>query len=146
MSMFDRAVDFKKMAVELKDPTMRHPNLDFLYENLLKKFGYRDTSKVFSLPSGAMDPDQEFMILAQGGVCECKGDLQSHILAHLLHLASPALKADMESGKVHKDTARNLNLLIQQDMAKLATFMKDPQGAASQKLNSLGMSLPGAAK
>ena len=125
---------------------MRQPNLDFLYENLLKKFGYRDTSKAFSLPSGAMDPDQEFMILAQGGVTECRGDLMAHIQAHLLQLASPALKAGMEAGKIHKDCAKNLNLLIQQDLAKLRTFMEDPQGAASQTLNRLGMALPGAPK
>ena len=143
LGMFDRAVDFRKLVMELKDPTIRVPNLDILFENILKKFGYRDTSRIFKLPSGEIDPDQEFMILAQGGMCECKGDLQDHILKHLLQLQSPALKQGMESGKIHKDTAKNLQALIQQDMAKLRHFMENPQVAAEKTLDRLGLAAPG---
>ena len=144
LAIFEQGKEYEILRQNAKDPSLRKVNLDILFENILKKGGYRDTSRIFTAPTGEMSPDDEYMVIAQGGVCECKGSLTDHITQHLLQLASPALKAGMEANKIHKDTAKNLNLLIQQDLAKLRTFMEDPQGAAAQTLNRLGMSLPGA--
>ncbi len=141
--LFDRSVEYERLRKELGDPTMRKINLDVLMEKNLRDFGYVDTTRVFTSPDNEMSVDAEMTVLMQGGTIECSGDLQEHITMHLLALNSPNLKKAVESGKAAPDTLKNLQLAISQAMAKLTTFVKDPQGAAQAKLNAV-MQQPGA--
>lgn len=141
--LFDLGMNYEKLRKELNDPSMKKANLSKMFEDLLRKHGRRDTSQMFTMPDGSMSPEQEFQVLMQGGVAECHGDLQHHVTVHLLQLNSPNLKQAIEAKKAHPDTPKNLMLLIQQDLAQLKTFLSNPQGAATEKLNKVGMMHPG---
>jgi hypothetical protein len=141
--LFELGIKYEELRLQIKDPKMKQMQLSELMEDLLKKHGRRDLSDIFIKPTGEIDPGQELQILAQGGVVQCKGDLQEHITAHLLQVQSPGLQKMIEAGKADPKTKQNLMLLIEEDTKRLVTFLKDPQGAASQKLNSAGMSHPG---
>ena len=99
---------------------------------------------LFSLPTGEMDPAQEMEILAQGGVVQCKGDPIEHARTHLLQANSPGLAQAMTAGKADPKTKTNLLLLVQENMARMSAFLKDPQGAAAERLNRAGLVHPGA--
>ena len=147
LGILDRGVEYEKFRMSAKDPTMPKANIAEMFKNVLLKSGYRDTSRLFSMSSGEMSPDDELAVLAQGGTnVECRGNLMGHVTKHLLDLTSPELKKMVESGKAHPDTMKNLQLLIAQAMAKMKTFINDPQSAAAQKLNDLGLVHPGAAQ
>ena len=143
IEMLHEAQGYAKIFMEMKDPTMKKINLSQLFENALKKFGYRDLSGLFEKAGGEMDPGQELNILMNGGVVQCKGDLMEHIQAHLLQANSPQLEKAMQAQKADPKTKQNLMLLIEEDTKRMTTFLKDPQGAAAQKLNSAGMTMPG---
>jgi hypothetical protein len=62
-----------------------------------------------------------------------------HVQSHLLQMGSPALKDAMASGKAHPDTAKNLQLMTEQAIAKIRTFAKDPMGMTeAKKMSVLG--------
>ena len=141
--VFDLAMQYEKLRSEMRDPEMKKANLSILFEDLLKKHGRRDLSKMFTMPDQSVSPDQELQILIQGGTTECRGDLMAHVQEHILQAQSPNLQKMIEAGKADKNTIRNLGLLIQQSLAKMNTFMRDPQGAALKQLNNAGMVHPG---
>ena len=95
------------------------------------------------MPTGELSPQDELQIIMQGGVVECKGDLMEHARMHVLQLQSPAVRQAVEAGKASPKTIEYLQKLVQQDLAKMRTFLEDPMHAASQKLNELGFSAPG---
>ena len=143
IDVFAQAVEYRRLVNELKDPTMKMPDLSYLFENILKKRGYRDTSKVFTMPSGEVSPEEELEMLMRGQKnVECVGDLQHHVLVHLMQHDSPALKDAVKNGKADKDTIHNLELIIQQSIAKMNTFLQNPKAAADAKMSQLGMVNP----
>lgn len=133
--LFSQAQAYEQFRAAQRDPQMRRVDLSKLFERVLRNFGWVDSSGVFSLPDMSVSPEDELQILMQGGVVECKGDLVHHIETHLLQLASPMLKKAIEAGKAHPDTLRNLQLVIEQAMAKLVTFVKDPKGETQRRMN-----------
>lgn len=143
LEAFDHGSGYEKLRKELQDPTMRKLKLDKLYERVLKlAFGMRDTSRVFTMPDNTMTPENEFQVIIQGGVVQCSGDLVDHITKHTLQAQSPKLDEAIRSGNAHPDSKKNLMLLIQEDMAKLNTFLKNPDAAAKKRLNDAGMVHP----
>ena len=142
--LMDRGMEYEKYRMEVGDPSMRKLNVSKLFEKTLNHFGYRDTSRLFSLPNNSQSPENELTVLMQGGKVECSGDLQHHILTHILQLGAPNLKKAVEAGKAHPDTLKNLQFVIEQAGAKLKTFLQDPQAAASAKLNEAMRNAPGA--
>lgn len=145
LDAYEHGTEYEKTRLELKDPSMRKLKLDKLYERVLKlTFGMRDTSKIFTMPDGSMTPEMEFQVLLGGGIVQaCGGDPMEHAQAHILQAASPKTAAAVKSGDASPDLIRNLQLLVQQDLARISTFLKDPQGAAKEKLNRAGMVHPG---
>ncbi len=140
-TIFELALEYKKTQT---DPTAKTPDLAVLFEDLLRKHGRRDLSKIFIKPNGEVTPEEELNILINGGsVRGCVGDLREHIQTHILQASSPNLIKAIEAQKADPNTIRNLQLLIEQAMAELATFMKDPQRSASEKLNQAGAVRPG---
>ena len=143
LELLDMGYKHEEYRLKANDPKIKRANVSELFEDALKKFGRRDVSGIFEYASGEISPDVELQILMQGGVPKpCQGDLMSHIQTHILQAQSPNLKQAIEAGKAHQDTIKNLMLIVQEDMARLATFMKDPAGAASKKLNEVGMKSP----
>ena len=135
--LFDRAVDYEKYRREAKDPSMRKMSLDQLMERILRKFGNRDTSGIFSFESGEMTPDAELQALMNGGTdVQCRGDLMAHIAEHTAQKESPMLQKAIQGKKADPKTAERLDLLIQQDLAKLAAFLKDPSAAVQDKVRN----------
>ena len=53
-----------------------------------------------------------------------------------------AVSAAVKAGKTHPDTKKNLMLLIEEDKAKLETFLKNIQDAAQKKMNQAGFKHP----
>lgn len=142
LGLFDRAVDYERLRREMKDPEMPRVNLGVLFEPILKRNGWRDFSRIFSRADGEVSPEDELAIIMQGGVVECRGDLVKHIETHMLQLMSPNLRSAVESGKASPKTMDYLQKLIQQDLARLKTFLTDPQYAVSKRLGKLGVGAP----
>ena len=141
---YESGVAYMKIPKSIRGENSRDVNLDILYEDILQELGYTDTSAVFRAPDGSMSPEEELERLAQGGaVAGCAGDLMHHIQVHFLQLQSPQLKIAIEAKKANPDTPKNLQLLIMQAMAKMKTFMADPQGSATARLSKAGFSMPG---
>jgi hypothetical protein len=142
--VFKAGVDYMNIAKSIRGQNSRDVNIDLLFEDILQEIGYIDTSAIFRPSDGSMSPDEELERLAQGGtVAGCSGNLEDHITHHLLQLQSPQLKIAIEAKKAHPDTPKNLQLLIMQAMAKMKTFLANPQGAAQAKLSQAGMVMPG---
>lgn len=131
--LFDRAMNYEKLRAGIKDPEMRRANLDKLMERIFKDFGWVDTTQVFEKAGGMLTPDDELQAVMQGGAPECTGDLMRHVETHLLQLNSPNLKHAVEAGKAHPKTIERLQLMIQQAMARLKTFVANPQEALASK-------------
>lgn len=131
--LFDRAVEYMRTIRQLGLRKAREIDLSVLFEQNLRDFGRVDTTRLFKLPTEEITPEDELGIVMQGGVAECAGDLQDHIETHLLQIGSPNLKRAIEAGKASPDTIRRLQLMVQQAMARLTTFVRDPQAAADQK-------------
>lgn len=134
--LLDRAIDYEKLRREMRDPKMKRFDLSMQFQRVLSDFGWFDSSRVFTQDDGSMGPDEELQLLMQGGVVECRGDLVHHVRTHLLQRGAPNLKKAIEAGKADPNTIRNLELVIQQAMAKLNTFVKDPVGATEADKNS----------
>ena len=144
LGLLDRFISYEELRHKLQDPTMKKANISAQLEKVIKTFGQRDMTGLFSLPTGEMDPAQEMEILAQGGVVQCKGDPIEHARTHLLQANSPGLAQAMTAGKADPKTKTNLLLLVQENMARMSAFLKDPQGAAAERLNRAGLVHPGA--
>lgn len=145
--LYELGLGYEKWRMESKDPEAKKLVLSEVFGDLLKKHGRRDLSKIFVRPDGEIDPGQEFNILSNGGVVDgCKGDLRHHITIHLLQAKAPNLQKAMQAGKADPQTATNLLRLVAQAQAELMTFLKDPQGAAQEKLSRAGMAHPGVAE
>jgi hypothetical protein len=65
VGVFDKAVEYEKLRLEFKDPTMRRCDLSFLFEQVLKRTGYRDTSGIFTQADRQVSPDDELQTLMQ---------------------------------------------------------------------------------
>ena len=142
LDLFEQGINYEKFRAEVKDPTMRKLRCDVLFGKFLRKFGLRDLSQIFVSPDGSMTPDDEFKIILDGGSVQCQGDFADHILKHTLQLNSPKLDQAVKAGKTHPDTKKNLMLLIEEDKAKLETFLKNIQDAAQKKMNQAGFKHP----
>jgi hypothetical protein len=143
LEIFQEGVNYEELRMKMNDPKMKRIDLSELFDNLLKKSGRRDTSRIFALPTGETSPEQELQILIGGGVVDgCTGDLQHHITTHLLQAKSPQLAQAMQAGKADPATVSNLYRLIEQAKAQMLTFLKNPQGAADAKLAQAGMGAP----
>lgn len=140
--VFDLGIGYEKLRKEIGDPSMRRLVLDKLFEDLLKKHGRRDVSGFFVMPDNSVSPEEELQLLMQGGIAECRGDLQHHVTTHLLQMQSPKLLQAVEANKADPDTIKKLGMLVQMCMARLAEFMRDPQGAAQERLSKAGVRPP----
>lgn len=141
--IYQSAIEYMSLPKNIRGLNSKDVNISDLFDDMLQESGYTDTSKLFTIPDGSKSPEEELEILAQGGTLDgCKGDLIHHIQTHFLQIASPGLKAMIEDEKADKDTARKLQLLIEQAMAKMVTFMRDPQGSSMERLNNIGGAMP----
>lgn len=134
--VFELGLQYKQVQT---DPNAKTPDLAVLFEDLLRKHGRRDLSRVFIKPNGEISPDQELQVLMGGGVVDgCRGDIRQHMMIHILQAKSPNLAKAMEAGKADPETAKNLIRLVQQAGAELGTFLQDPQAAADRMLSKAG--------
>lgn len=136
-SLFEQGVSYEQLRVATKDPSMPRLVLSEMFKRLLQKHGQRDLSRIFVMPDNSVSPEDELQILMQGGIVQCKGDLRHHVETHILQASSPNLAKAIAAQKAHPDTAKNLMLLVEQDLAQLRDFVSNPQGAAEKKLNSV---------
>ncbi len=144
IEIFQEGVSYEELRVKINDPKMKKVDLSELFDQLLKKSGRRDTSRIFSLPTGEISPEQELQVLMGGGIVPgCKGDKQHHIEVHLLQAKAPNLAKAIAAGKADPQTILNLYRLVDQAKAEMVTFLKDPQGSASKRLDAVGMRAPG---
>lgn len=142
--VLEDGIKYMTLSPAVRGPNSRSVNVDELFEDVLQESGFSDTSKVFRMPDGAMSPEDEMQILAQGGIVDkCVGDGEHHITTHLLQIKSPQLKAMIDAGKADPQTVRKLQLLVQQKKAEMMTFLANPEGAAQDRLNKSGMVHPG---
>ena len=142
LDLVEQVIAYEKFRMEAKDPTMKKANVSFFFEKFMKKFGIRDLSKAFTMADNSMSPEQEFQVLMQGGVVSCSGDLQDHITKHLMQKDSPKLADAVKNGHAPQDIQKNLGLLVQECTAKLTSFLSNPQGAAQDRLNNVGLVHP----
>lgn len=142
---YEAGLKHNSIPPQQRGPNPKEVNLSKLFQDMLEEGSYgKDVSEIFAPASGEMEPDQEMSILAQGGVVSgCRGDLLHHVQMHLLQAQSPGLAAMMKSGKAAPDTQKKLQLLVEQAMNAIKTFISDPSAAATQKLNQSGFQQPG---
>ena len=133
MEMLDKGIEYEKVRKEFGDASWKTLDVPYLFEQMLKKSGYIDTSGIFRLQGKIISPEQELQILMDGGTIECAGDLLHHIETHLHQLDSPNLKKAIADKKADPATAQKLQLAIQQAMAKAKTFLSDPAAAAQTR-------------
>lgn len=135
IDLFNSGLKYEEMRLKFKDPRMKKLDLSELYEDLLHKYGRKDTSGIFMLEGNIKDPGVELEMIMQGATdVECTGDLIHHATVHLAQRNSPAFKQAIEKGKAHPDAQKYLDLLISQCMAKITTFMKDPMAAVQAQI------------
>lgn len=137
-------IEYEKLRLEMKDPKMKRANISLSMERLLKTHGYRDLSRLFAMPSGEVDPDQEMMLLSRGVTeVECRGDLIEHSKRHFQQAMSPGLQKAMAAGKADPKTAERLLALHEMCNKKLAYFLRNPAARAQEEVQRVGMALPG---
>jgi hypothetical protein len=134
--LLDRGYEYERVRRETRDPSMRQLRCDVLMEKVLRDFGHVDQTRLFVAPDQSVTPEDELQVLMQGGTVECKGDLLHHVQMHLLQRESPVLRQAVEAGKADPQTIKRLDLLIEQDVARIRAFAADPI-AAAEKLKGL---------
>jgi hypothetical protein len=138
LDLFEISMKFEEARRAMKDPNIRKVDLSQLFEKVLQDFGWRDTSGIFIKEGHMVDPDTELMMIMQGSTdVECTGDLQAHAIAHMNQAKSPGVLQQVQNKKAHPETIQRLEMLSKQCMAKLATFLQNPQYSAQKKKNQI---------
>lgn len=146
LQLFNQAMQYEDWRKKAGMPDAKQMRLDYIMQALLPKFGFSDTSKIFSLPNNIKDPSQELELMARGIPVQVQPgeDLISHKIQHTKDLANPALRDAIKAGKASPKTLAWLQAHLQQTDAAIKTTLSDPLFAMQRMAQGVVASTPAA--
>lgn len=144
LSLFRQALEYEQWRKGAGMPDAKQMRIDYIMQAILPKFGFSDTSKIFSLPNNIKDPSQELELIARGipVTVQPGEDMIGHLMQHMKDLANPALMDAIKAGKAQPKTLIWLQAHAEQTKAAIGTTLSDPLFAVQKQAQGIAAAMP----